>query len=779
MAPGLARAGPRASSKDSSRGAGSKDGAKKRKSATMADMSQEEMLAQFGPHAAARRNSLPAGAQDDEVVWRAACELKDFVVRKEGSSLRAWTKHFDTDNDQRISQNEFIRGMRKMNYQGDPAALFATLDADSSGELALEEIDANAADKWLQFRAFCVRTFDDPTDMVKKLGRPIAPSEPRRGISMAKETHEGEPVVSLQQLVDGMRAYGYPYGYEDVIFSALNVNDKAAINEDELKWLDQEQKRQKRKDAAKKKALIDRGHKRDNNWKNSEATLADFKQFLKRKYGNYLRAWRSALSPDGSMVLQRSILFKACTALGWQGDVRLLYKAFDKDDSGYISIEELDAHAAELLAHFHEFIGKHFGSASAAFQALDKFNQKNLKQREFCAASKSFGFQHSAKAIFQGLDYQGRKALNEEDLLFLDRWKPPAFLTRPANPQSMEDVKQMLIKTYKNFLKAWRHLLDTDSSNRCNYDEFEAACKKLNFKGDVPGAWRALDEDLSGYITLQEIDPTSSKALADFRKWCDQEFGSVRSAFGVFDSSGDDEATYREWRRALRIYGFTGNASTLFYALDVERNGSLSVDEVEFLDDWTFPEASDDVQAVEPSMKELGLTPSHPMQLTTQYYTDVPGPGAYDSASTIGAGPLSPMLRFPGAYSFRGRTHGFALPGVQHDAAQKPAPVDYDDLESLSAIRPSKPSWGFGTEIRKVTETLQSETTPGPGQYSPAMKRTAAALTCTPRRPLRVHPLFRNLGVSSPRDRELSYSPRKERSEAVAALPKLRIPVQD
>lgn len=775
MAPGLGPSGPRTNSKDPPKVAGPKESStKKRKSIAIAALGQEEILAQLGPYAAAsRRNSMPAGvAADDEVVWMAACELKDFVVMKEGSSLRAWTKHFDIDNDQRVSQSEFIRGMRKMNYQGDPAALFGTLDADHSGELALEELDANAADHWLQFRAFCVRTFQDPADVVKKLGKPTEPADLRFGTGMVNDAHQGEPAITLQQFVDGMRAYGYTYGYEEVIFSALNINDKPAINEDELNWLDQEQKRQKRKDAAKKKALLEKRYK-DNNVKDAEATLADFKHFLKRKYGNYLRAWRSALSPDGSMVLQRNVLFKACANLGWHGDVRLLYKALDKDDSGYISIEELDAHAAELLAHFHEFAENNFGNASATFEALDRFNQKKLKLPEFCAALKSFGFQHPAKAIFQGLDYQNTKGLNEEDLLFLDRWKPPAFLTRPANPQAMEDFKQLLIKTYKNFLKAWRHLLDADSSNRCNYDEFEASCKKLNFKGDIPGAWRALDEDLSGYITLQEIDSASSRALCDFKKWCDEEFGSVRSAFGVFDASGDDEVTYREWRRALRIYGFTGNASTLFYALDVERNGTLSLDEAKFLDDWTFPEESDGAQGDVPSMKEIGVMPSHSTQLTTEFGTDAPGPGTYESVSTMGAGPLSPMLKFSGAFSFRGRARGSALPGIQHDAAQKPAPVDYDGHDGLIAISPSKPSWGFGTEIRQVTETLQPETTPGPGQYSPVMNRTARAATCTPRRSLKVHPLFRDLGgVSSPRD--LSYSPRKERSEAVTALPRIR-----
>jgi len=554
----------------------------------------------------------------------------------------------------------------------------------------------------------------------------------------------------------------------------MNINDKAAITEDEIRWIETEKRRYLRKVQAKQKALQENIKRaKGSNWKVSQAMLADFKDFLKRKYGNYVRAWLTALSPDGSMVLQRNHLFKACSNIGWQGDVRILYKAFDKDDSGYISIEELDPRAAEIMAHFHKFIEQQFGTAIDAFHAIDKFNQKKVKQPEFVSALKGLGFNYSAKTIFRALD-RGAKALVEEDFHFLDRWKPAAFLTSAANPQAMEEFKQVLLRSYKNYLKAWRHCLDADSSNRCNYDEFEAACKKLDYQGDVAGSWRSLDEDLSGYITLQEIDAVSSEALATFRRWCDEEFGSVRSAFGVFDSSGDNEVTYREWRRSLRIYGFEGNASTLFYALDVERNGSLAVEEVDFLDDWIFPQEGDAAKDREvPTLQELGLVAAPNKQMTTHYVTDGPGPGQYHTNTTLGAGPLAPMMHHSGAYSFRRKPQAKSLPGVQPDAEFKPSPVDYDELPALAAISPSRPQWSFGSEARQAVEAVQPEDFepgPGPGHYSP-MTAPGISVACTPRRALKVHPLFRERSKQSPRG--VSFSPRKERSEFLAPLPRI------
>jgi len=566
--------------------------------------------------------------------------------------------------------------------------------------------------------------------------------EQLRGPSPSRRSHEER--LAPTQFADGLRRAGWQGGFEDLIFLSLDTDDRGYIEPNDLRWLEVEKRRQRRKEQAKKRAAQE-SKPRAHNWKVAEAILADFRQFLKRKYGHYVRAWRTALSPDGSMVLQKNHLFKACSNIGWQGDVRLLYQAFDKDDSGYISIEELDAKSAELLAHFHVFVEEKFGSASEAFRAIDKFKTKKVRQPEFVNAVRSFGFTYPAKLLFHGLDLGGTKSIVEEDLLFLDKWRPPAFLVAPPNPQAAEEVKALLLKTHKNHLKAWRHILDVDASNHCNYDEFEAACKKIGYRGDVPGAWRALDTDLSGYITLQEIDPVSSETLMEFRRWCDEEFGGVRSAFGVFDTSGDNEVTYTEFRRSCRIYGFDGNVKTLFYALDSEKNGTLSVEEVVFLDEWEFHDGQDLNEAPSAMHTSMdSLSSLRPSTDTVDYSTDGPGPAKYALPTTIGAGPVTPMVHFSGAYSFRARTQGTVLPWLHQEGPQAPSPTTYDDRMGLTATLPSKPSWAFGTERRRVVEAVLPESKqPGPGHYSPGRQRNAT-VTCTPRRPLRVHPLLRD-----------------------------------
>ncbi|CAK9097151.1 Exportin-T (Exportin(tRNA)) (tRNA exportin) [Durusdinium trenchii] len=156
------------------------------------------------------------------------------------------------------------------------------------------------------------------------------------------------------------------------------------------------------------------------------------------------------------------------------------------------------------------------------------------------------------------------------------------------------EVKDLLKQKYHgHFMKAWRHLLDKDGSNRVNWSEFQTACQKLRYHGDVAGAWRAFDSDLSGYLTLNEIDTEASDTLCEFKDWAWNEFGTVRAAFGVFDHDGSNSLSFEEFRGNCRIYGYEGNARKLFDALDINGERSLSISEIAFLDDWDMGKAEE------------------------------------------------------------------------------------------------------------------------------------------------------------------------------------------
>lgn len=316
--------------------------------------------------------------------------------------------------------------------------------------------------------------------------------------------------------------------------------------------------------------------------------MREFKQFLKRKYGGYIRAWRLGFSPYGSVVMQQTQFLKACVSMGWRKQNKLLWQAFDKDGSGYVSFDELDLHSAEVLAECRRFILERFGSAAEAFRVLDSDGSKRLVEAEFIQGMTSLGFSRSLKLLFRGLCMDSGKAVLESDFEFLDTWRPLPFLTVSANQRAKEEVLEMLIEHSNSYLAAWMRLLDKDGSNCCSWEEFKYCCQKIGYSGDVPGAWRAFDDDLSGFITLHEIDADASNCLQNFKGWADREFGGVRAAYSVFDTDGSNSISFKEWTRCCRIFNYAANSSELFRALDVERKGILSFKEVTWLDDWLF-----------------------------------------------------------------------------------------------------------------------------------------------------------------------------------------------
>eukprot|EP00933_Yihiella_yeosuensis_P042204 TRINITY_DN36752_c0_g1_i1.p1 TRINITY_DN36752_c0_g1~~TRINITY_DN36752_c0_g1_i1.p1 ORF type:complete len:1033 (+),score=228.36 TRINITY_DN36752_c0_g1_i1:229-3327(+) len=525
----------------------------------------------------------------------AADELRRFLEDSTGTSLKAWLVHFDTDNDQRISKAEFCRGMRELNYKGTAWQLFAVLDEDGSGELTLDEVDRAQAEVWHGFRTWCCTTFKSPEEMLTSIIATRATEEEgkktsRRGIAEKLQ-------VDQELFRSGIQKIGWTLGFEDLLFDALDASSDGSISVGDMRWLSIELARQKRKALAKSKTQVNsRVFNPADAWRTQEQ-FQDFKKYLKRKHGNLVRAWRVDLVTGDSMILPKTQFLKACARLGFSGQGKELWKCLDKDDSGFASIDEFDLKSGEVLAYFRNFIIEKFGTVAATFNTLDQARKQKISLAKFQEAMQKLGFPHPSKKLFHILDKTGSKYIEEADIKFLDRWQPLEFLTASKNDAARDEMKALLCRKLGRPLKAWRHVLDRDGSNRCNWDEFKAACKTIGYRGDVAGAWRALDDDLSGFITLEEIDSDASNTLLDFRSWAWQEFGSVRSAFSVFDSDGSGSLSFQEFRGSLRIYGYNGIARTLFSALDVGGEGTLSMGEVAFLDAWEINPSKAEQQA--------------------------------------------------------------------------------------------------------------------------------------------------------------------------------------
>lgn len=638
-----------------------------------------------------------ASHQDERRTGRAKTiyEFQQFLNdNRDGTDplLKVWFKHFDRQLDGRINKAEFCHGMKALSYQwGGVDGMWQEIDQDDSNELFFDEIDAGQARLWSAFRRWCGSLFSSAKDMIKQLKQAYATIHgPQRGRNEAALERE---------FVEGLPQLGWELGSESMLFTVIDMSVSGFISARDVKWLEAEVRFHQQKDLAKKrmKKISDQ---RAWGKQSGRIALFKFKTFLRSKYGPLFRAWRRVLDLDGTMLLQRAELFKACRQLGWQGNVRSLWKALDTDNSGYCSFEELDPHGAQLLAQFYEWAVENWGHepAQGMFEALDVYRRKKLDYSSFATACDSYGFSKKPQTVASCFDSEDRRYVTRDDFTCLDFWRPPAWLVATTNPKAAQDFKSHLLNKYGRYVMAWRRCLDKDSTNSCNWTEFTDAARHVKFTGDVAGAWRYFDSDFSGFITLQEIDPAAFDVLMQFKKWADEEFGGIRPAFAMMDQDKSKQVSFREFRSSCRSFGFVGDVQRVYEYLSLHVKGDmLQFEEVAFLDLWDVRDDHIGGKSMEELCAEEEEEHSGGGRLLFDTRPDIPGPGAYIFRSGFGAGPSLPMAKHGGGFSFGVRN---CLPSW-HPPKVGPGKYDISSPEiGTPALR--KPAWGFDRTPREV-----------------------------------------------------------------------------
>ncbi|CAE7483930.1 PSD [Symbiodinium microadriaticum] len=506
----------------------------------------------------------------------------------------SWSKNLV----QRINKIEFSEVLRKYQYPGNIQKLFSELDDDRSGEITMYEIDpaqaaaflhkavafsigrSKAEVLWSSFRLWCIKTFRSVEELLTRLGNT---NEERLKTRLTiKARHSA---ITEEQFQKRIKEMGWQHGQEKLLFSGLDCDASGKLGRESFRWLEAEFHRIQRKMEAKSRAI--HSLRKQQAREAQEQTMNRFKEYLVKKHGNLVRAWRVVLCSNDVMSIPKTPFLKACALIGFSHEARDLWHVLDKDESGFAALEELDPPSAEALARFKAFLESRFGSVTQGFASLDSDSGKKVSYKQFEKSLLEWGWSGHTKQLFQHLDKSGSKMIEESDFRFLEKWHPHLYFVVEANHAAREEIRDLIGQKYGgHFLKAWRQLLDKDGSNRCSWSEFQAACHRIRYHGDVAGAWRAFDQDLSGYITLNELDSEASTTLSNFKSWAWREFGTVRAAFSVFDHDASNSLTFQEFRGNCRIYGYVGNARQLFAALDVNQEGVLSMQETCFLDDW-------------------------------------------------------------------------------------------------------------------------------------------------------------------------------------------------
>eukprot|EP00929_Paragymnodinium_shiwhaense_P025204 TRINITY_DN15305_c0_g2_i1.p1 TRINITY_DN15305_c0_g2~~TRINITY_DN15305_c0_g2_i1.p1 ORF type:complete len:823 (-),score=213.23 TRINITY_DN15305_c0_g2_i1:64-2532(-) len=325
-----------------------------------------------------------------------------------------------------------------------------------------------------------------------------------------------------------------------------------------------------------------------------------FTTFIIARFGNPLRAWFK-LDPQENMTMGMCQFLRSCERICFYGNVASLWKYLDSDESGNVSILELHAPSAMLLARLKRIIKDKFDDDSAkAFRYIDDNGSNRVTRLEFIDVMQSFQFKGSASRLFHLLDRKGFGFFSSEDLAFFDKWELPHYIFLNRDEEGLENFKEAITEVHGNALKVWRRVLDKNGMMKMSWDDWVNVCAELR-KNNVPAlslntdqvaaVWRAMETDCSGWIALREWDTEAYDNIAIFKRWADEVHGGVLKAFRKLDgSSGNCKLSPSELRKALKgpnaLKAEVRQLNYLFEGLDVHGVGLLTEAEVKFLEEW-------------------------------------------------------------------------------------------------------------------------------------------------------------------------------------------------
>mmetsp|Transcript_60067 Transcript_60067/g.143083 ORF Transcript_60067/g.143083 Transcript_60067/m.143083 type:complete len:886 (+) Transcript_60067:152-2809(+) len=344
---------------------------------------------------------------------------------------------------------------------------------------------------------------------------------------------------------------------------------------------------------------------------------------LRTTFGHEVRAWRRGLDPDSKFVVSLISLRCYCRKMELDIDVPMAWRGFDKDGDGRFHMEDLAPKLATALAFLRTWARHTFGDCARlwaqpkvalavvlAEEQGEWVSRKKIPVKVFARLLKDFGWPGTqyagSKAICSALDLYGCGFICQTDLEWLDKWQPPEWLIALPDQDALDELQRTLLKVGGQPLHVWRRFLDTDDTNCVSWIEFENACEQVKFRGNVSGAWRCLDKDSNGSISLTEYDPPSADLLGSFKEWAEENFGSVERMFKAIDTDGSGQLSFPELRRACRNGRWQGDVRLLFDCLDIDSSGNerigggdkkrrtLSYKEIAFLDAWVPDEVHEE-----------------------------------------------------------------------------------------------------------------------------------------------------------------------------------------
>lgn len=358
-----------------------------------------------------------------------------------------------------------------------------------------------------------------------------------------------------------------------------------------------------------------------------------FKTYLEKKFGSLVAGWRQ-LDKGKNGRLSFYEFCNACRAMGYHGNLKQLWAQLDSDNSGMVSLMEIDEEVGTYVGTFKLALLKRHGDMLTAWRkGVDTNGNGRVEENEICDAVRALGLTLDGKKLFkmlcagglgitlmefdpdswnrwvtgdlQGLCFSGNKEFLEnlpeleedsetlsKDVIKHHQTGAAREFRRMLMVKEREETKAAQFEVVKNkvglhtaagfkaallnrcgsLLGAWREYLDLNCNGRLTFGEFCHALSRLAFHGDVKGLWKQLIKPPSVHLHFFDLDEQTDIALTELRTKLEQQYGNMLMAWlRAFDVKGTGCVNEQSFMVACHKVGYQNDASELFKVMQPDQ----------------------------------------------------------------------------------------------------------------------------------------------------------------------------------------------------------------
>jgi len=136
--------------------------------------------------------------------------------------------------------------------------------------------------------------------------------------------------------------------------------------------------------------------------------------------------------------------------------------------------------------------------------------------------------------------------------------------------EDIEKIRKHLVRHYGTICAAWRHGLDFDGNGRLTFAEWSKALRQIGYEGCIKATYKLLDEDGSGNVTFDELEPEWAERLKEFNSKVMQHFGlkgrqvEWEAVWSKIDDNGNNQLDKAEFEEVCELIGYSGKPWDLF-----------------------------------------------------------------------------------------------------------------------------------------------------------------------------------------------------------------------